>query len=74
MIVVEVLVRRVAGYVQMYVCVACLCQLACMYVHVGRSWLGACLGAVANLLYKCGSLLYLAATAILCLDVVILHW
>jgi len=42
--------------------------------ETGRSWLGACLGAVANLLYKCGSLLYLAATAILCLDVVILHW
>ena len=32
MIVVEVLVRRVAGYVQMYVCAACLC---CMFVSTG---------------------------------------
>lgn len=42
--------------------------------YLGHSYVGACLGLIVSLLYKCGSLLYLAATAMLCLDVVILHW
>ena len=48
-----------------------------MYIHVAAGGssgvVGRMVSGVMGLLFRVGSLLYLAATAILCLDVIILH-
>ena len=47
--------------------------LVCLCVHIAHTFLGRVFAFFLSLLYKSGSLLYLATTAILCLDVMILH-